>query len=96
MRFLGEHQGAGAIGGSVTGGMAVCAARRISLSDCVQSIVTQVDRLQIYANGFSEAFKPLTDPRVTVVLSGTAFGDMGDAGKFHGAFSGNGVYLITG
>ena len=69
---------------SAIGGMATIPERQSALSQCIPSIVDQLDHLHVYLNGFSEVPGCLKHPRISAHLSSDHVGDLGDAGKFFG------------
>jgi glycosyltransferase involved in cell wall biosynthesis len=72
--------------GVVRGGVASIPDRVLHLQFMVGSILPQVDELVVYLNGFDAVPEFLqNDPRIRVVRSQDAAGDLRDTGKFWGA-----------
>lgn len=70
----------------ITASLATIPRRVQALQHTVQSLLPQVDELQVYCNGFGDGELPafLYDDKITIVRSeDTDFGDRGDAGKFY-------------
>lgn len=71
-------------GGRVVAGMATIPSRTVQLELAVRSLLPQVDSLVVYLNNFGDAPTPavLADPKVLVLRSESAQGDLRDVGKF--------------
>ncbi|NCD40934.1 MAG: glycosyltransferase family 2 protein [Bacteroidia bacterium] len=67
--------------------------REKNLQQVVYDILPQVDRLNVYLNGYTEIPDFLHDERINVVLGNKAAGDLGDTGKFYFAEKSEGYYF---
>ncbi|MDX0548511.1 FkbM family methyltransferase [Sinorhizobium medicae] len=76
----------------VFAGIAAIPARRAALEKTVASLLTQVDGLGVYLNGWDDVPEFLKDPKIKVVRS-QEFGDIGDAGKFFWVDGHRGFYF---
>lgn len=77
----------------VTASMAAIPSRINSLSEVVNSIINQVDCLNIYLNDFEYVPEFLNHKKINCFLSKDHSGDLGDAGKFFKASSVNGYHF---
>ena len=64
-------------------GLATIVGRKDSLKETIASIISQVDKIIVYQNGFKEIYSFLQDPKIEVISSFDTGIDMGDAGKFY-------------
>lgn len=68
----------------ITATLASFAERRAPMLQAVQSLLPQVDRVQVYLNDYPDVPQALVeDPRVRVYRSQNEIGDLNDAGKFY-------------
>ncbi len=82
------------LGQDVVGGMATFPAREATLKATLPSILSQVDRLHVYLNGYEHIPDYLNVPKVNAILGKAARGDLRDNGKFFGLVDEKG-YLFT-
>lgn len=64
-------------------GMATIALRKDAVSDAINSILPQVDKLIVYQNGFKDEFGVFSNEKIIVISSLDTGIDMGDAGKYY-------------
>jgi hypothetical protein len=77
----------------ITASLATIPSRTHILPATIRSLLPQVDRLNVYLNGFETPPEfLLREPKISVALSGS-YGDRGDAGKFFWASKTKGYYF---
>ncbi|MEM9756285.1 MAG: hypothetical protein AAF914_09835, partial [Pseudomonadota bacterium] len=79
--------------GLVTASLASIPARQSQLEQVITALLPQVDRLNVYLNGYVSRPSSLDHPKITVARSQDA-GDRGDAGKFYWSVDSEG-YLFS-
>ena len=78
----------------VCAGVATMPSRVDSLKEMVDSIIPQVGKLVVYLNDFNETpWFLIGHPKIQVIHSADAIGDIGDVGKFYGLKNHNGYYF---
>ncbi len=80
----------------ITASLATIPSRVHALHEMIQSIINQVDVLQIFCNGFKAPIRELEHfKKIRLVYSqDTVFGDRGDAGKFYNVQNISGWHFI--
>ena len=81
--------------GTITASMAAVPWRKDSLQKVVNSILPQVDKLNIYLNGWDEFPSYLKSMRINAVMSQHEIGDIGDRGKFYWCEKTSGIHLTV-
>lgn len=69
--------------------------RRESLKATIESVLPQLDELLIYLNNYDDVPKFLAHPKIRVVRSQDAMGDLRDNGKFYDLPSTDDAYVFT-
>lgn len=77
----------------VTASVASIPGREESLKDAVNSILHQVDQLQVYLNNYDSVPDYLLNDKIKVFLSKDHLGDLGDSGKFFECDKINGYHI---
>ncbi|RYH05959.1 FkbM family methyltransferase [Tropicimonas sp. IMCC6043] len=81
------------LGEAVTGRMASYPAREHILRNTIGTVISQVDRLELYLNQYEEVPDFLRHDRIDVTLGKDAAGDLRDNGKFYSSGDPSG-YLV--
>lgn len=77
------------------GALASFPPRRESLRAAVESILPQLDELNIYLNNYDDVPAFLLHPKIRVARSHQAAGDLRDNGKFYALPEGSDAYIFT-
>lgn len=78
---------------TVTVGIASMPSRIASLRLTINSIINQVDVIIVYLNNYNSVPDYLINPKIRIVNSCDALGDLGDAGKFYKSSEAKGYYF---